>query len=61
MLSDYRADGTKFLRVLIFAIFPAIRKNTFPQMKITANIFSTKSVLQSEYSLTEIRYTKMQC
>ena len=23
--------GTKFLRVLIFAIFPAIRKNTFPQ------------------------------
>ena len=52
MLSDYRADGTKFLRVVIFAIFPAIRKNTFPQIKITANIFSTKSVLQSEYSLT---------
>ena len=29
----------KFLRVLIFAVFPAIRKNKFPQTKITANIF----------------------
>ena len=33
---------TKFLRVLIFAIFPAIRKNKFPQIKITANIFPAK-------------------
>ena len=32
--------GTKCLRVLTFAIFSAIRKNKFPQMKITANIFS---------------------
>ena len=32
----------KFLRVLIFAIFPAIRKNKFPQIKITANIFPAK-------------------
>ena len=34
--------GTKFLRVLIFAIFPAIGKNKFPQIEITANIFSAK-------------------
>ena len=34
--------GTKFLRVLIFAIFPAIRKNKFPQIKISANIFPQK-------------------
>ena len=34
--------GTKFLRVLIFAIFPAIGKNKFPQIKITANIFPKK-------------------
>ena len=37
--------GTKFLRVLIFAsfaIFQAIRKNKFPQIKNTANIFSAK-------------------
>ena len=34
--------GTKFLRVLIFAIFPAIGKNKFPQIKITANIFPQK-------------------
>ena len=31
----------KFLRVLIFVIFPAIRKNKFPQKLITANIFPT--------------------
>ena len=36
--------GTKFfgLRVLIFAVFPAIRKNKFPSIKITANIFLAK-------------------
>ena len=37
--------GEKFLQVLIFAIFavfPAIRKNKFPQIKITANIFPAK-------------------
>ena len=37
--------GTKFLRVLIFAsfaIFQAIRKNKFPQIKNTANILSAK-------------------
>ena len=34
---------TKFLRVLpVFAIFPAIRKNTFSQINITANFFPTK-------------------
>ena len=32
--------GTTFLRVLIFAVFPAIRKNRFRQIKITnVNIF----------------------
>ena len=34
--------GTKFLRVLIFAIFPAIGKNKFPQIEIIANIFPQK-------------------
>ena len=34
--------GTKFLRVLIFAIFPAIRKNHFPKITITTNIFPAK-------------------
>ena len=34
--------STKFLRVIIFAIFPAIRKNKFPQIKVTANIFTAK-------------------
>ena len=37
--------GTNFLWLLIFAIFavfPAIRKNKFPQIKITANIFPAK-------------------
>ena len=36
----YLPCGTKFLRVLIFEIFPAIRKNKFPQIKTIANIFS---------------------
>ena len=31
--------GTRFLRVLIFAIFSTIRKKKFPQIKITAKIF----------------------
>ena len=48
--------GRKFLRVLIFAT----RKNKFPPIKITANIFSSKSLLQSKCSLTSIRCTKMQ-
>ena len=34
--------GTKFLRVLILVILPAIRKNNFPPIKITANIFPAK-------------------
>ena len=32
--------GTKFLQVLIFAIFSAVRKNKFPQTGITAKIYS---------------------
>ena len=31
--------GTKFLRVLIFAIFPAIRANKFPRIKIIVKKF----------------------
>ena len=58
-LGIYRV-ARNFLRVLIFAIFPAIRKNKFPQIKITANPdFSRKNLLQSKYSLTLIRYTKI--
>ena len=34
--------GTKFLRVLIFAVFPAMPPKKFPQIKITSNIFSVK-------------------
>ena len=37
--------GKNFLRVLIFAIFPAIRKNKFPKIKITANIFPAKKYI----------------
>ena len=36
------ACATKFLRVLIFAIFSAICKNRFPQINITAKIFPAK-------------------
>ena len=36
------------LQVLIFAIFPAIRKNKFPQIKITANIFPA-NIFTPEY------------
>ena len=52
--------GTKCLRVLIlfwlFMSFPAIRKSKFRQVKITANIFTAKNLLQSKYSLTYIKF-----
>ena len=56
--------GTKLLRVVfftIFAIFPAIRKNNFPQ-KINGNIFPAKIYSRSsiKYTLTKIYYTKIQ-
>ena len=35
--------GTKCLQVLIFAIFPAIRKIKFLQITITASIFCRKN------------------
>ena len=49
----------KFLRVLIFAIFPAIRKNKFPQIKITANIFPAKiySRVNILYNLNSLHKT----
>ena len=51
---------TKFLQVLFFAIFPAIRKIISSQ-KINENRFSRKNLLQSiKYTLTKIYYTKIQ-
>jgi len=50
---NYRV-ALNFFRALIFAIFAvffAIRKNKFPQNKITANFFSAKI-----YSTVEIIY-----
>ena len=44
----------KFFRVLIFAIFavfPVIRKNKFPQKNYRKH-FYLKNLLQSKYSLT---------
>ena len=39
--------GTKFLPVVIFAIFPGIRRIKFPQKKLTQK-FSRKNLLQSK-------------
>ena len=39
--------GTKFLRVVIFAIFPGICRIKFPQKKLTQK-FSRKNLLQSK-------------
>ena len=48
-LGIYRV-ARNFLRVLIFAIFPAICKSKFPQLKITANPdFSRKNLRQSKF------------
>ena len=53
---DLLPCGTKFfgLRVLIFAVFPAIRKNKFPPPpnKNYRKHFSRKNLLQGKYSLT---------
>ena len=46
----------KFLRVLIFVFFPAIRKNKFPQKLITANIFPS-----TFYSRAQKYSTKKLC
>ena len=59
---------TKFLRDLIFSIFvifPAIRKNKFPQIKITSNIFPAKissrvNILQLKFA-TQKYSTKKSC
>ena len=40
--------GTKFW---FLRFFPAIGKNKFPQIEITANIFFRKNVLRSKYIL----------
>ena len=37
--------------VLIFAIFPAMRKNKIPQIKITANIFPAKIYARGKHFL----------
>ena len=51
---DLLPCGTKFfgLRVLLFAVFPAIRKNKFPPNKNYRKHFSRKNLLQGKYSLT---------
>ena len=51
---DLLPCGTKFfgLRVLLFAVFPAIRKNKFPPNKNYRKHFSRKYLLQGKYSLT---------
>ena len=41
----------KFLWVLIFAIFPAIRKNKIRHIKITANIFPAKIYARGKHSV----------
>ena len=56
---------TKCLLVLIFAIFPAIRKNEFSQINDTANIFPTKiysrvNILLLKFA-TQKRSTKKSC
>ena len=43
--------GTNFLRVLIFAIFPATRKNKFPEITIfPAKIYSRVNILELEFA-----------
>ena len=44
------------LRVLIFAIFPAIRKNKFSQIKITANIFPAKIYSRLKLNILELKF-----
>ena len=58
--------GKKFLRVLIFAtfaVFPAIRKNKFPQIKIIAHTFPVKintkvNILQLKFATQKYCTTK---
>jgi len=50
--------GNKFLRVLIFAIFavfPAIRKNKFPQIKIVGHTFPAK--INSRVNILQLKFT----
>ena len=54
--------GKKFLRVLIFAIFavfPAIHKNKFPQIKIIAHTFSAKII--SRVNILQLKFTTQKC
>ena len=56
---------TKYLLVLIFAIFPAIRKNKFSQINDTGNIFPIKiysrvNILLLKFA-TQKRNTKKSC
>ena len=50
--------GKQFLRVLIFpifAVFPAICKNKFPQIKIIAHTFSAKII--SRVNILQLKFT----
>ena len=45
---------SKFLWVLIFAIFPVIRNNNFTQLKINANIFPAK--IYSRVNIFQLKF-----
>ena len=54
--------GTKFWGVLIFAIFtifPAIRKNRFPQKRNTANLFPSK--MYSRANILWLKFVTQKC
>ena len=53
-------SATNFLWVLIFGIFPAIRKNKVPQIKITAKIYSSVNILYLKFT-TQKYSTKKSC
>ena len=55
--------GTKFVRVQLFAIFPAIRRNRLLQIKFTGNIFPEKfysraNITYSEFATQKYNRTK---
>ena len=62
----YIPCSTKFLRVVIFAIlvaiFPAIRKNKFPQTNFAANIFPAENFKSRVLIFSNLKYsTKKSC
>ena len=43
----------------VFAVFPVIRKNKFPQIKMTANLFSQKFTPESIYKIQKYSTKKL--